>query len=185
MLSQTSKVIVGIIVDQLEKGDIKGLEEYGVSIDDADDIIYNWQLEAMAEMADGLKYQQKEIVKLKAENIRLKAQPRFKLEEENLRLVEENESLKGNADYWHAILVEECEKVDKLIKENERFKKDVVDLKEENERLKRDIKTMEYTINRYNHDLTECEKENVKLKKTVKAWEIAVNDMTNRLKGGK
>jgi chromosome segregation ATPase len=143
MLSQTSKVIVGIIVDQLEKGDIKGLEEYGISIDEADDIIYNWQLEAMAELTDALKYQQKEIAKLKAENIKLKAQPRFKLEEENLKLIEENE------------------------------------------KLKRDIKTMKYTINRYNHDLTECESENIKLKKIVKSWEDAVKNMSNRIRGGK
>jgi hypothetical protein len=132
MLSQTSKVIVGIIVDQLEKGDIKGLEEYGVSIDEADDIIYNWQLEAMAEMADGMKYQQKEIAKLKAENIRLKTQPRFKMEEENLKLAEKNEK------YARDLI--------KFRKENERFKWDVVNLKEENERLKKAMKAWEFAI---------------------------------------
>jgi hypothetical protein len=61
----------------------------------------------MAELTDALKYQQKEIAKLKAENIKLKAQPRFKLEEENLRLLknvadlkEENERLKRTLKAW-------------------------------------------------------------------------------------
>jgi FtsZ-binding cell division protein ZapB len=94
MLSETSKTIVGIIIDQLEKGDKKGRKEYGISIDNAEDIKYNWNLEAMQEMADALKYQQKEIEFLKQRNKDLRQKTWYPVYEENLLLKQENNKLK-------------------------------------------------------------------------------------------
>jgi FtsZ-binding cell division protein ZapB len=94
MLSETSKKIVEIIIDHLEKGDQNGIKEYGVSIDDVEDVKYNWNLEAMEEMADALKYQQKEIEFLKQRNKDLRQKTWYPVYEENLYLKQENNMLK-------------------------------------------------------------------------------------------
>lgn len=94
MLSVTSQTVLSIIADQLEKGDIKGRKEYGVTIDEASDVQYNWQLEAMAEMADALKYQQKEIAFLRKQLAEMKRKTWFPVYQENLELKQDNEKLK-------------------------------------------------------------------------------------------
>lgn len=53
--------------------DGKGLEKYGRSIDDANDVDYDWKLMALEECADHAKYLVREIKRLEAENQRYKA----------------------------------------------------------------------------------------------------------------
>jgi len=48
----------------LDERDAKGAETYGTPLDDA--VRYDWQDEVMAELLDGLQYQAKYILELKA-----------------------------------------------------------------------------------------------------------------------
>jgi type II secretory pathway component PulF len=135
MLSETSKTIVGIIIDQLEKGDIKGKNEDGVSIDDAEDVKYQWNLEAMAEMADALKYQQKEIEFLKQRNKELRQKSWFEVYDENLKLIDQVKSLKEQ-------LRQSAEIADN-------FYINCVELEKENTHLKGVIESVQTFINQF------------------------------------
>ena len=64
-LPNTSKKVLEIIKNQLVEQNKKGLNEYGKTIDDADDSQYDWNFEALAECADALQYLVKENARLK------------------------------------------------------------------------------------------------------------------------
>jgi hypothetical protein len=150
MLSETSKTIVGIIIDQLEKGDKKGLKEYGVSIDDADDVKYQWNLEAMQEMADALKYQQKEIEFLKQRNKDLRQKSWYQVYVENLELQEtlkiREEQLLTTMELKEEFYCQmiETQSENKRLKEDNSFLNNLLNnFDEENQRLEGVIKSVE------------------------------------------
>lgn len=60
---ETTQNVLNVIATILDAQDQKGIEKYGVTIDDASD--YDWNIMAMEEMADGLKYLVKENKRLK------------------------------------------------------------------------------------------------------------------------
>lgn len=142
MLSETSKVILTIIEKQLENGDNKGLKEYGVLIDNADDQNYHWNVEAMQEMADALKYQQKEIEFLKQRNSDLRKKTYIKVYDENLMLIEEHKTLVKTIDQMRSELIQLGQLADKFHLESN-------NLKNENEKLKGVLKSVETFIGQY------------------------------------
>ncbi|MRX70867.1 hypothetical protein GJU40_01630 [Bacillus lacus] len=77
--------------------DQKGFEKYGVSIDDAQDENYSWELMALEETADLQKYLVKRIQQLTKQNRELRLGQRRilmnKLMNENLRLEQQNKEL--------------------------------------------------------------------------------------------
>lgn len=66
---QITQRVLDIIADLLDAQDEKGIAKYGKTIDDAED--YDWNVMAMEEMADGLKYLVKRIVQLERVNKQL------------------------------------------------------------------------------------------------------------------
>lgn len=64
---ETTQHVLNIITDVLDSQDAKGRMKYGTTIDEAKDSDYNWLLMALEEFADCVKYQQKEIFRLKAQ----------------------------------------------------------------------------------------------------------------------
>ena len=135
MLSETSKLILTIIEQQLENGDNKGLKEYGVLIDNADDQNYHWNVEAMQEMADALKYQQKEIEFLKQRNSDLRKKTYINVYDENLQLIKTVDQMRNELIQMGQLA--------------EKFHLEANNLKQENEKLKGVLKSVETFIGQY------------------------------------
>ena len=61
-----------IILDLIDQQEAKGLRTYGVTLDEAKDENYNWNVMALEELIDALSYQIKANMALKRENDHLK-----------------------------------------------------------------------------------------------------------------
>jgi hypothetical protein len=66
-----SQQVIDIISDLVDAQDVKGWEKYGVTIDDAKDEAYDWNLMALEETVDGLKYLVKQNTQLQRMNKQL------------------------------------------------------------------------------------------------------------------
>lgn len=62
-----SQMAIEGFVNIVDAQDIKGLQKYGTSIDDAIDEDYDWKIMALEESADQIKYLTKEIIRLEKE----------------------------------------------------------------------------------------------------------------------
>ena len=69
---QTSQKVIDEFARIIDAQDLKGIEKYGVTIDDAVDEDYHWLEMAGEEIADMMKYFVKEIQRLRKENRDLK-----------------------------------------------------------------------------------------------------------------
>jgi len=67
-ITKVSRKILNRVEEQLLNQNAKGLAEYGVTIDDANDEEYDWNFEALGEVLDALQYQVKENMRLRKEN---------------------------------------------------------------------------------------------------------------------
>ncbi|WP_017728548.1 hypothetical protein [Halalkalibacterium ligniniphilum] len=65
MIPNTSREVLNIIAKQLDKQNSKGLSTYGTTIDEASNDDYNWNDEALAELADACQYLVKENKRLR------------------------------------------------------------------------------------------------------------------------
>lgn len=59
---ETTQKVLETIAKVLDDQDVKGMQKYGESVDQAQG--YDWKLEALQELADCVKYQQREIERL-------------------------------------------------------------------------------------------------------------------------
>lgn len=93
-----TQMVIDIFSKVLDDQDLKGIEKYNETIDEASDEDYHWLEMAGEEIADCFKYFAKEIVRLRKVIRLLKYSQRKslvdKLMRENLKLAEENERLK-------------------------------------------------------------------------------------------
>jgi hypothetical protein len=64
----TSQIVIDKFASIIDSQDEKGLKKYGISIDEASNLQYNWELMALEETADLQKYLVKQIMRLKSEN---------------------------------------------------------------------------------------------------------------------
>lgn len=64
MRPATTQKVIDIFTEILDKQDQKGLLKYGTTIDEANDKNYNWNLMALEESADLMKYLVKENTRL-------------------------------------------------------------------------------------------------------------------------
>jgi hypothetical protein len=69
---KTSQLVIDIISLLVDHQDMKGIEKYGVSIDEVKHDEYDWNVMALEEMVDGMKYCVKEIQSLREENTHLR-----------------------------------------------------------------------------------------------------------------
>jgi ketol-acid reductoisomerase len=64
----TSQIVIDKFASIIDSQDEKGIKKYGISIDEASNLQYNWELMALEETADLQKYLVKQIMRLKSEN---------------------------------------------------------------------------------------------------------------------
>lgn len=69
---KTSQKIIDLFSQIVDSQDGKGIQKYGVTIDDAKDSEWEWNRMALEEAIDGMKYLAKENRKLLEENRKLK-----------------------------------------------------------------------------------------------------------------
>jgi hypothetical protein len=98
-----SQIVIDEFTKLIDSQDVKGLEKYNTSIDEAPDEIYDWKLMALEESADLQKYLLKRIAELeKVIAAAARKSTRFckylALESENLSLAKENAELKEKLD---------------------------------------------------------------------------------------
>jgi hypothetical protein len=123
-----SQIVIDEFSKVIDSQDNKGMEKYGVSIDDAEDASYNWPMMAMEELADFSKYQVKEILKLQKNNA--------VLIEENMNLRIEAEEISNES----AVMIEQLQKELRVLKSKTWYKvyQENLHLAQEVERLKDD-----------------------------------------------
>lgn len=69
---ETTQAVIDAFAAILDSQDEKGIKKYGITIDEAKDEDYDWNVMALEECADLFKYLIKENQRLRAENERLK-----------------------------------------------------------------------------------------------------------------
>jgi hypothetical protein len=94
-----SQKVIDEFTKLIDSQDIKGIEKYNKTIDEANNSDYNWLEMAGEEAADMFKYFVKEIIRLKAELHVLKCKSWFPVYQENIKLVQEIERLKELIPY--------------------------------------------------------------------------------------
>jgi len=96
---QTSQTVINEFAKIVDDQDLKGIEKYGVTIDDAVDEDYHWLEMAGEEIADMMKYFVKQIQMLKKQNRELRFSQRKilldKVLNENLELEKELHTAKS------------------------------------------------------------------------------------------
>jgi hypothetical protein len=70
--TKITDIVLGVIANMLDSQDVKGFKKYGRTLDTVPLGKYDWDLMAMEEMADGLKYLTMENIRLKEENKELR-----------------------------------------------------------------------------------------------------------------
>lgn len=74
MRPMTSQKVIDIVANLVDAQDEKGIKKYGVTIDDAKDEQYDWNVMALEELVDGMKYEIKENQRLREEIKKLKSE---------------------------------------------------------------------------------------------------------------
>lgn len=104
---KTSQYVINEFTKVIDNQDLKGIEKYDMTIDEANDDNYHWLEMAGEEVADCFKYFVKEIVRLRKVISMLRYNQRKtlvdKLIRENLDLAEENERLKVVEQAYEAL----------------------------------------------------------------------------------
>jgi hypothetical protein len=69
--TKITDIVLGVIANLMDSQDVKGFKKYGKTLDVVPLDAYDWDLMAMEEMVDGLKYLMMENIRLKEENKQL------------------------------------------------------------------------------------------------------------------
>jgi hypothetical protein len=107
-----SQFVINEFTKVVDSQDVKGINKYNKTIDEANNADYSWLEMAGEELADMFKYFVKEIIRLKSELHVLKCKSWFKVYQENIELVneinklkEENSKLKDDKDLFAKLFV--------------------------------------------------------------------------------